>query len=207
MTEQKYDQTTGDYVGTEQGINGYSGEWIEIDMSQNKMLWRIEYYPSCYPFDIGWTHDIFDRNLHNQPRKWRMYASTDKVNWTVVADEDNYNNHDWRDPLFEFYGGSRAHKRYNDLSGHLIDRPNPVKIPKHYTKDLSNGVLCRYFRMTVQDISGEYTGEGTNHQGTTHKGYWIPGSIMLWGKGRENPDNLGNYTKIGNDELYTARAT
>ena len=29
-------------------------------------------------------------------------ASTDKVNWTVVADEDNYNNHDWRDPLFEF---------------------------------------------------------------------------------------------------------
>ena len=112
---------------------------------------------------------IFSINLHNQPRKWRMYASTDKVNWTVVADEDNYNNHDWRDPLFEFYGGSRSHKRYNDLSGHLIDRPNPVKIPKHYTKDLSNGVLCRYFRMTVQDISGEYTGPGTKHQGTTHK--------------------------------------
>ena len=74
--------SSGTYNGSE-STEGYSGEWIQVDVGQNVLLTSYEIYPRP-------AADAY------HSKKMRFFYSTDGTSWTQLQDWDSLSLDDWK---------------------------------------------------------------------------------------------------------------
>lgn len=75
-TNNVYDTTSGEYTGTVNTVAGgqdLSGEWIQVDLSDNEVV-------NCYSFAL--------QNYTNSPKKFWFVGSTDASTWTLLDTQE-----------------------------------------------------------------------------------------------------------------------